>query len=78
MNLISFGICHKALQQMPSQTDPSVEHSLSQRWDTDSAQHQEDNCSCFSTNPQNYNNSFHAIKQDKGEAWSEHFSAAHG
>lgn len=25
MNLINSGMCHKALQQMPSQTDPSIE-----------------------------------------------------
>lgn len=40
--------------------------------------HQEDNFQIFFTNPQNYINYFHAIKQDKGEAWSEQFSAVRG
>lgn len=59
-----------------------IHPSLSQRCDTvspcNSAQRQEDNSSCFPANPQNDNNSFHAIKQDKRDAWSWLFSAAHG
>lgn len=59
---------------MPSQTESQSNGETETPFNN--AQHREDNCSCFSTNPENYNNSFHAIKQDKGEAWSEHFSVA--
>lgn len=77
MILICSGVYHKALQQMPSQIDQW--NWVFPKGETQAPQvTQEDKCSCFSTKFQNYNNSFHAIKQDKGEAWSEHFSAAHG